>query len=118
MSDVAEERVLPDDIYRKRARIASAIGSLRFQLETPTLAPRRLCVANSSLMGTSDCSYGRGRQLANPAAIAALEYGGAAELFGPPSHETIHGHHRDSTPCPGADFPMLLPGATGETVGR
>ena len=37
-------------------------------------------------------------RFANPAAIAALGYGHADELFGRRSHETIHYQHRDGTP--------------------
>jgi PAS domain S-box-containing protein len=55
-------------------------------------------------------------RFANPAAIAALGYDGAGELFGRDSHETIHYRHPDGTPYPAADCPMLLPRATGETV--
>ena len=55
-------------------------------------------------------------RFANPAAIAALGYGSADELFGRRSHETIHYKHPDGTPFPAADCPMLLPRATGDTV--
>ncbi|HEV7809548.1 MAG TPA: GAF domain-containing protein, partial [Candidatus Limnocylindrales bacterium] len=55
---------------------------------------------------------------ANPAAIAALGYDSADELFGRHSHETIHYRHPDGTPYPVADCPMLLPRTTGETVAR
>jgi PAS domain S-box-containing protein len=55
-------------------------------------------------------------QFANPAAIAALGYDSADELFGCDSHETIHYRHPDGTPYPAAECPMLLPRATGETV--
>jgi PAS domain S-box-containing protein len=55
-------------------------------------------------------------RFANPAAIAALGYDGAEELFGRLSHATIHYRHPDGTPYPAADCPMLLPRATGETV--
>ena len=57
-------------------------------------------------------------RFANPAAIAALGYDSADELFGRHSHETIHHKHPDGTPYPDADCPMLLPRATGETVAR
>ena len=39
-------------------------------------------------------------RFANPAAIAALGYDGADELFGRDSHETIHYRHPDGTPYP------------------
>jgi PAS domain S-box-containing protein len=55
-------------------------------------------------------------RFANPAAIAALGYHGADELFGRRTHETIHYQHPDGTPYPAADCPMLLPRATGDTV--
>jgi PAS domain S-box-containing protein len=55
-------------------------------------------------------------RFANPAAIAALGYGSADELFGRHSHETIHSKHPDGTPYSAADCPMLLPRTTGETV--
>ena len=55
-------------------------------------------------------------RFANPAAIAALGYDEADELFGRNSHETIHYRHPDGTPYPAADCPMLLPRSTGERV--
>ena len=55
-------------------------------------------------------------RFANPAAIAALGYDSADELFGRRSHETIHHSHPDGRPYPPADCPMLLPRATGEIV--
>jgi PAS domain S-box-containing protein len=55
-------------------------------------------------------------RFANPAALAALGYDRARELFGRGSHETIHHKHPDGTPYPAADCPMLLPRTTGETV--
>jgi PAS domain S-box-containing protein len=57
-------------------------------------------------------------RFANPAAIAALGYERADELFGRPSHETIHHSHPDGTPYPAAECPMLLPRTTGETIAR
>ena len=55
-------------------------------------------------------------RFANPAAIAALGYDSAEDLFGRDSHETIHYQHPDGTPYPAAECPMLLPRTTGETV--
>ena len=55
-------------------------------------------------------------RFANPAALAALGYDGADELFGRHSHETIHYQHPDGTPYPAAECPMLLPQTTGEVV--
>ncbi len=55
-------------------------------------------------------------RFANPAALAALGYDGADELFGRHSHETIHYQHPDGTPYPAAECPMLLPRTTGEVV--
>ena len=57
-------------------------------------------------------------RFANLAAIAALGYERADELFGRPSHETIHHSHPDGTPYPAAECPMLLPRTTGETIAR
>jgi PAS domain S-box-containing protein len=55
-------------------------------------------------------------RFANPAALAALGYDSADELFGRHSHETIHYQHPDGTPYPAAECPMLLPQSTGEVV--
>ena len=55
-------------------------------------------------------------RFANPAALVALGYDGAEELFGRHSHETIHYKRPDGTPYPAAECPMLLPRATGEAV--
>ena len=55
-------------------------------------------------------------RFANPAALAALGYVSADELFGRHSHETIHYEHPDGTPYPAAECPMLLPQTTGEVV--
>jgi len=55
-------------------------------------------------------------RFANPAALAALGYDSADELFGRHSHETIHYQHPDGTPYPPAECPMLLPLTTGEVV--
>jgi PAS domain S-box-containing protein len=55
-------------------------------------------------------------RFANPAAIAALGYEFADELFGRRSHETIHYKHPDGSPYPATECPMLLPRTTGETV--
>jgi len=55
-------------------------------------------------------------RFANPAALAALGYDSADELFGRDSHETIHYQHPDGTPHPAAECPMLVPRATGEVV--
>ncbi|MCW3065001.1 MAG: sensor kinase [Solirubrobacterales bacterium] len=55
-------------------------------------------------------------RFANPAAIAALGYDRADQLFGRDRHETIHYRHPDGTPYPAGDCPMTLPGAARETV--
>jgi PAS domain S-box-containing protein len=55
-------------------------------------------------------------RFANPAAIAALGYDSADELFGRHSHETIHHSRPDGTPYPASECRMLLPRARGETV--
>jgi PAS domain S-box-containing protein len=57
-------------------------------------------------------------RFANPAAIAALGYDSADELFGRHSHETIHYQRPDGSPYPAADCPMLLPRTTGKTIER
>jgi PAS domain S-box-containing protein len=55
-------------------------------------------------------------RFANPAAIAALGYDSADELFGRHSHETIHHSRPDGSPYPASECRMLLPRARGETV--
>jgi PAS domain S-box-containing protein len=55
-------------------------------------------------------------RFANPAAIAALGYDDLSELYGRLSHDTIHYKHRDGSPFPAAECPMLAPRTTGETV--
>ncbi|HEV7753551.1 MAG TPA: GAF domain-containing protein [Baekduia sp.] len=57
-------------------------------------------------------------RFANRAAIAALDYDAADELLGRHSHETMHERRRDGMPEAAADWPMLLPRTTGETVAR
>jgi len=56
-------------------------------------------------------------RFANPAAIVALGYESADELFGRRSHETIHCRRPDGTPYPATDCPVLTR-ATGKTVAR
>jgi PAS domain S-box-containing protein len=55
-------------------------------------------------------------RFANPAALAALGYDEFSELDGKPSHETIHYMHRDGSPFPAAECPMLRPRLTGEAI--
>ena len=57
-------------------------------------------------------------RFANPAAISALGYERADELSGHNSHTTIHYRHKDGTPFPADECPLLRPLATGETVTR
>jgi PAS domain S-box-containing protein len=57
-------------------------------------------------------------RFANTAAIAALGYDEADELLGHHSHETMCGRRPDGMPAAAADWPMLLPRRTGETVAR
>jgi PAS domain S-box-containing protein len=57
-------------------------------------------------------------RFANPAAITALGYDRADDLFGRHSDETIHYRHPDGPPHPATDSPVLLPRTTGETVAR
>src|SRR4051794_20343867 len=52
----------------------------------------------------------------NPAAVTVLGYDDELELLGCDSHATIHSHHRDGTPFPASECPLLRPRATGETV--
>jgi PAS domain S-box-containing protein len=52
----------------------------------------------------------------NRAAVAALGYDRAGELLGRHSYETIRHRHGEGTADSVADWPMLLPRATGETV--
>jgi PAS domain S-box-containing protein len=53
---------------------------------------------------------------ANPAAVAALGYDDPAELYGKPSHATVHYQRPDGSPYPQDDCPMLKPRQTGETA--
>jgi PAS domain S-box-containing protein len=55
-------------------------------------------------------------RFANPAAIAALGYERADELAGHESHATIHYRHKDGTPFPADECPLLRPLVTGDTV--
>jgi PAS domain S-box-containing protein len=55
-------------------------------------------------------------RFANPAAIAALGYERADELAGHDSHATIHYRHKDGTPFPADECPLLRPLVTGDTV--
>jgi PAS domain S-box-containing protein len=52
----------------------------------------------------------------NRAGLAALGYREADELIGRPGHETIHHSHRDGSPFPVEECPILRPRLTGETV--
>ena len=52
----------------------------------------------------------------NPAALTVLGYDDELELLGVDSHATIHSHHRDGSPFPARECPLLRPRATGETV--
>jgi PAS domain S-box-containing protein len=55
-------------------------------------------------------------RFANPAAIAALGYDDADELYGRSCHEAVHHSHPDGSRYPAAECPMRLPNETGETV--
>ena len=55
-------------------------------------------------------------RFANPAAIAALGYDRAEDLFGCRSHETIHHRRADGSPYPAAECPMRRSRMAGETV--
>lgn len=52
----------------------------------------------------------------NPAALTVLGYDDERELLGCDSHATIHSHHRDGSPFPAEECPLLRPRTTGETV--
>jgi PAS domain S-box-containing protein len=52
----------------------------------------------------------------NPAGLAILGYDDEAQLLGRQSHSTIHAHHRDGSPYPEDECPLLLPRVTGEPV--
>ncbi|MDP1850069.1 MAG: PAS domain-containing sensor histidine kinase [Solirubrobacteraceae bacterium] len=52
----------------------------------------------------------------NPAGLAILGYDDGAELLGRASHSTIHAHHRDGSPYPEEECPLLRPRVTGEAV--
>jgi len=52
----------------------------------------------------------------NPAALTVLGYDDELELLGVDSHATIHSHHRDGSPFPARECPLLRPRTTGETV--
>ncbi|WP_245972050.1 PAS domain-containing sensor histidine kinase [Solirubrobacter pauli] len=52
----------------------------------------------------------------NPAALTVLGYDDELELLGVDSHSTIHSHHRDGSPFPADECPLLRPRTTGETV--
>jgi PAS domain S-box-containing protein len=53
---------------------------------------------------------------ANPAAVATLGYDDATELQGRHGHDTVHYKHRDGTPYPAEECPVLLPARTGQSV--
>ncbi len=55
-------------------------------------------------------------EFVNHAGVALLGYAAAEELLGRPSHATIHGHHRDGSPYPEEECPLLRPRLTGEAV--
>jgi PAS domain S-box-containing protein len=52
----------------------------------------------------------------NPAALDVLGYDDAAELFGRPSHETIHYLRPDGSPYPIEECPLLEPQRSGRPV--
>ena len=52
----------------------------------------------------------------NPAGLAALGYDDLSDLQGRRGHETIHYKHRDGSPYPAADCPMMRIRGTGETI--
>jgi PAS domain S-box-containing protein len=54
--------------------------------------------------------------LANPAAVAVLGYDDATELQGRSGHDAVHHTHRDGSPYPAEECPVLEPARTGEPV--
>jgi PAS domain S-box-containing protein len=55
-------------------------------------------------------------RFANPAALAALGYDEGDDLSGHSSHATIHYRHKDGTPFPADECPLLRPLVAGDTV--
>ena len=51
-----------------------------------------------------------------PAAVAALGYDDRSELQGRHGHDTVHYLHRDGSPFPAEDCPVLEPARTGDPV--
>jgi PAS domain S-box-containing protein len=80
---------------------------------SPALLPALLAsVADGVYVVAADGSI----DFVNPAGLAILGYGDAAELVGRPSHCTIHAHRRDGSPYPEEECPLLRPRETGEAV--
>ncbi len=52
----------------------------------------------------------------NKAGLRILGYDRNDELLGSPSHATIHAHHRDGSPYPEEECPLLRPRISGEAV--
>jgi PAS domain S-box-containing protein len=92
----------------------------RFLLQTQLseIAEARTLLA--AVAAVADALYivdaqGRIRFL-NPTALEILGYEDERQLLGRPSHDTIHYMHRDGTPFPAAECPLLRPRVTGETI--
>jgi len=80
---------------------------------SPTLLPALLAsVADGVYVVAPDGSI----ESVNPAGLAILGYDDTAQLLGRPSHCTIHAHHRDGSPYPEEECPLLRPRETGEAV--
>ena len=56
--------------------------------------------------------------LANPAAIAVLGYDELSSCSGRHGHDTVHYKHRDGSPYPADECPVLEPARTGRPVHR
>lgn len=90
--------------------------------DTPpgTLDPASASAVAQLVISVADAVYAvdaEGRvSYANPAALQLLGYDDASELLGRPSHRTIHHSHRDGTPFPEDECPLLRPRTTGEIV--
>jgi PAS domain S-box-containing protein len=91
----------------------------------PALPPELLQPADADAVhaavdASADALYvvdPRGRiRFLNRAALRILDYEDERQLLGRPSHDTIHYLHRDGTPYPAAECPLLRPRLSGETV--
>jgi PAS domain S-box-containing protein len=83
------------------------------QATSPELLPALLAsIADGVYVVAADGSI----EFVNPAGTAILGYDDESQLLGRPSHSTIHAHHRDGSPYPAEECPLLRPRETGEAV--